>query len=113
MLVIEKYEGITDLSKASKEKDFCNTLFSAYQSTKKAGNERLNFDEIIWGRDIELIIKLLKEFGISEFTISSAASNLMEILAIFQNNNIVIRGIVGIKEPYDERKVPAILMKVQ
>lgn len=38
-----------------------STMYRAYLDSQKAGNESLNFYEIIWEKDIESIIDLCKK----------------------------------------------------
>ena len=46
------------------------TILNAYENSKKAGNARLDFNDVIWDEDIKAIADTLRKSGIKEFTIS-------------------------------------------
>ncbi|MBQ7673034.1 MAG: hypothetical protein IJT36_00650 [Alphaproteobacteria bacterium] len=66
---------IAELENSSKDwtefekKGISRTLYLAYEKSKKAANELIDFDDIIWANDVEAIVNTLKENGIKEFTI--------------------------------------------
>ena len=89
------------------------TIHYAYEQTQKAGNERLNFDDVIWDKDIPEITKIGRMLGLREFTISVRQSNLIDVLAAFQELGVFIDGTVQITKHWDtSRKTTAILMKI-
>ena len=88
------------------------TIQYAYEHTQKAGNERLNFDDVIWDKDIPEIAKIVKMLGLREFTISVRQGNLIDVLATFQELGVFMGGTVQVTEHWDtRRKTSAILMK--
>lgn len=66
--------------------------------------------------DIPEIVKALKENGISEFTISSTFSSLIETLAAFEKEGIRMAGLTEVNATYSDWKtgkkarIPAIRM---
>ena len=58
-----------------------STFGAAYFYSEDAGNELINFAEVIWDYDIDEIIENCKRFGITEFTISSTFSCLQKLTA--------------------------------
>ena len=88
------------------------TLGQAYLYSKEAGNDLPNFAEVIWDYDIEAN-------DITEFTISSTFSSLIETIAKFEELGCTLDGIVKVKERYthfgsDEHAlIPAFKMTVK
>lgn len=94
------------------------TLFFAYITSKENGNELINFNNVIWDFDIEEIAQTLRANNITEFTISSTFSSLIETLAAFEKHGISMAGLTTIKARYTDFKtgepalIPAIKMTV-
>ena len=92
------------------------TLFWAYRESIEAGNEKINFSECIWEQDIEDIANCLKANGITEFTISSTFSSLIETLAEFQKHGFQMAGLTEVNARYTDfatgkkKVLPAIRM---
>ena len=105
--------------KSYKELGINKTLFWAYRTSKEAGNELIDFNEVIWDYDIEEIAQTLRANGITEFTISSTFSSLIETLAAFEKQGISIAGLTTVKAHYTDWKtgehalIPAIKMTVK
>ena len=83
MKKIEAFENI-DRTKGFEEQNMNSTVYWAYRYAQDAGNELLNFGEVIWDYDIEPILESCKAYGITEFTISSTFSSLIATLAEFE-----------------------------
>ena len=83
------------------------------------GNELIDFNEVIWDYDIEEIAQTLRANGITEFTISSTFSSLIETLAAFEKHGISMAGLTTVKARYTDWKtgehalIPAIKMTVK
>lgn len=92
------------------------TMFWAYRSSVEAGNDLLNFDDAIWDEDIPEIVEICKEADITEFTISSKFSGLIETLALFEAHDWEMNGLTRVKSKHTdwstkEREIiPAIKM---
>ena len=87
------------------------TLIEAYETSKNAGNTGLNFEEIIWDKDVEPIVSTLRKAGIKEFTISVRQGNMLDLLTAFQELGVFIKGMVKVNTRF-EKIVPAALMQI-
>lgn len=94
------------------------TLFTAYRQQKDSGNELIDFSEVIWTQDIEPISDFFKAQDITEFTISSTFSSLIETLAAFEKHGFFMNGLTKVKANYtdfitgEKKIIPAIRMKL-
>lgn len=92
------------------------TLFWAYRNLEETGNDTIDFDDCIWEHEIEDIANCLKANGITEFTISSTFSSLIETLAEFQKHGFQMAGLTEVNARYTDfatgknKVVPAIRM---
>lgn len=106
-------EAIKQNARSLKDLEINGTLFWAYRTSKEIGNE------VIWDYDIEEIAQTLKANGITEFTISSTFSSLIETLAAFEKQGISMAGLTTVKARYTDWKtgehalIPAIKMMVK
>lgn len=80
------------------------TFGAAYFYSLEAGNDLINFGEVIWDYDIDPIIENCRRFGIKEFTISSTFSSLITTIAEFQKRGINLDGLIEINSRYDDWK---------
>jgi len=117
MKKIELFErAIAEQAGSLKDYGINGTLFWAYRKSIDAGNEKIDFSEVIWDYDIEEIANCLKENGICEFTISSTFSSLISTLAEFQKHGFQMAGLTEVNANYtdwqtgERAKVPAIRM---
>ena len=94
------------------------TLFTAYRQKKHTGNELIDFAEVVWEDDIAAISEFLKAEGITEFTISSTFSSLIQTLAEFEKYGFCTNGLTTVNANYTDittgklRVVPAIRMSL-
>ena len=94
------------------------TVYAAVRLRKETGNKHIDFDTVIWDREIPEIIDTLKRMGETEFTISTNMSSLVETLACFNKFGVEIAGMTEINSRYTDSitskrtKTHAILMKV-
>ena len=103
-VVIREYEEIISDNR---------TILNAYENSKKTGNARLDFNDVIWDEDIKAIADTLRKSGIKEFTISIRQGNLIDILAAFQELGVFIKGVVQVNTRYSSLGVvSAILMQI-
>lgn len=119
MKTIELFEkAMTEGNEFFKEHNITPTLFTAYRQQKDSGNEMLDFSEVIWTQDIEPISDFFKSQGITEFTISSTFSSLIETLAAFEKQGFFMNGLTGVRANYtdfitgEKKIIPAIRMKL-
>lgn len=95
---IEK--NIADRNSKTSEAGVNNRLFWAYKYSLEAGNDLINFYDVIWTEDIEEIVKNLNDNGITEFTISTDFSGLIKTLAEFDKFGFTMSGITEVKQNY-------------
>ena len=93
------------------------TAFWAYRKSIEAGNNRIDFSEVIWDEDIDAIVQTFADNGITEFTISSTFSGLIPTLAAFDKHGFKMAGITEVNASYTDwqtgkrAKIPAIRME--
>ena len=85
------------------------TAFYAYCNSIKAGNDLIDFSEVIWDDDVEPIAETFRQNDITEFTISSTMSSLISIIAAFEKQGFKMAGITEVNVLYSPRR-PAIRM---
>lgn len=117
MKKIELFErAIAEQAKSLAEYGINYTAFWAYRKSIEAGNDLIDFNEVIWDEDIDPIAETFQENGISEFTISSTFSSLIPTLAAFEKHGFKMIGITEVNATYTDwqtgkrAKVPAIRM---
>ena len=81
-----------------------STFGAAYFYSMEAGNDLINFDEVIWDRDIDEILENCRRFGIEGFTISSTFSSLITTIAEFQKRGCKLEGLIEINSRFDDWK---------
>ncbi len=119
MKTIELFEkAMTEGNEFFKENGINLTLFAAYRQQKDSGNELIDFSEVIWTQDIEPISEFFKAQGITEFTISSTFSSLIETLAAFEKHGFRMNGLTEVRANYtdfntgEKKIIPAIHMRL-
>ena len=116
MKKIEIFEKAMNGGGSLKDYGINSTLFVAYRDCQETGNDNIDFNGVIWDYDIAEIVKALKENGISEFTISSTFSSLIETLAAFDKEGIKMAGLTEVNATYtdwktgEKARIPAIRM---
>ncbi len=116
MKKIEIFERAMNEGGNLKDYGINSTMFAAYRDCLETGNEHIDFNGVIWDYDIPEIVKALKENGISEFTISSTFSSLIETLAAFEKEGIKMAGLTEVNATYtdwktgEKARIPAIRM---
>ena len=76
--------------------DLARRIWRAYEHSRENENRILNFDDIIWDRDVEAITACLKENGIREFTYSCRATDAVETLWLFKEAGCTIGEMVEV-----------------
>ena len=109
-------EAIATKCKNLREAGINPTMCWAYHYSKKAGNDLIDFHEVIWEEDIPEIVKICRENGIREFTISSTFSSLIPTLVEFEKLGCKMFCLMQVKAPYKDWRtnenaiIPAIKM---
>ena len=94
---IAELERNFEACSGSEKNEINRTLYFAYEKSKKAANELIDFDDIIWANDVEAIVNTLKENGIKEFTISCHFCDLIDRLADFDKLGCRMNGVTEVK----------------
>ena len=104
MKKIEILEKATENGTRYKDINVNSTFGAAYFYSVEAGNDLINFAEVIWDYDIDEIIENCQRFGITEFTISSTFSSLILTIAEFEKKGCKLQGLVEINSRHDDWK---------
>ncbi|MBQ3552484.1 MAG: hypothetical protein IJA35_04950 [Clostridia bacterium] len=117
MKKIELFErAIAEQAASLKDYGINGTAFWAYRKSIDAGNDLIDFSEVIWDEDIDAIVQTLTDNGITEFTISSTFSSLIPTLAAFEKLGFKMDGITEVNANYTDwqtnkrARIPAIRM---
>ena len=118
MKEIKAFEEAKATGANFKESGINSTMYWAYERSKEAGNDTIDFSEVIWDYDIEPILDACKLYGITEFTISSTFSSLIATLAEFDKRGCHMDGLTQVKARYkdfvtgENQLIPAIKMTI-
>mgnify|MGYP000496043841 CR=1 FL=1 len=94
--------AITNQVKDIRAEGINATVFWAYRKSIDAGNDLIDFSEVIWDEDIDPIAETFRENGITEFTISSTFSGLIPTLAAFEKHGFKMAGITEVNANYTD-----------
>ena len=86
------------------EIDVNPTFGAAYFYSQDAGNDLINFSEVIWDYDIDEILENCRRFGIESFTISSTFSSLIITIAEFEKRGCKLEGLIEINSRDEDWK---------
>ena len=90
------------------------TMYWAYRKSVSAGNDILDFNDVIWEHDIQPIVDTCNKVGITEFTISSNFTGLLRTLYELDKRGFKVVGITEVRANYmdfykeDKAIVPAV-----
>ena len=118
MKEIKAFEEAKSTGSNFKESGINSTMYWAYERSKEAGNDTIDFSEVIWDYDIESIVKACRVYGIDHITISSTFSGLTATLAEFEKHGCRIDGLTKVKTSYtdwqtgEKQILPAILVSI-
>ena len=118
MKKIEFLEQMKEQGTYYKDTDINQTFGQAYFSAQRTGNELLDFNEVIWENDIDQILENCRRFGITEFTVSSTYSGMIETIAELDKKGCKLAGLTEVKAPYTDfmtnepKIVPAFRMQM-
>lgn len=99
---IELLDKAAETGMKYKDIDVNPTFSQAYFYSLEAGNDLINFGEVIWDYDIDPILENCRRFGIEAFTISSTFSSLILTIAELQKRGCKLDGLVEINSRYDD-----------
>ena len=112
---IAEYRSIVD--------EFCGDdpskgyVWGHYATSREIGNAFLDFDGIVWPREIPGLVKVLREAGVEKFTLSDTSSGVMGAAWAFKKQGCLLEGLIEINDRPDlftreTLKKPALLFKV-
>lgn len=99
---IEILDKAAEIGMKHKDINVNPTFSQAYFYSLEAGNDFINFGEVIWDYDIDPILENCRRFGIEAFTISSTFSSLILTIAELQKRGCKLDGLVEINSRYDD-----------
>ena len=76
--------------------DIACKVWRAYEKSRDNKNEILDFDDIIWDRDVKALTACMKENGIKAFTYSCRATDAVETLWLFKEAGCTIGEMVEV-----------------
>ena len=97
----EGRDAAREAAKAAEDKidemgDIAWKIWRAYEKSRDNENEILDFDDIIWDRDVEALTACMKENGIKAFTYSCRATDAIETLWLFKEAGCTIGEMVKV-----------------
>ena len=81
----------------NKENELNDIFVRAYFDSIDYKKEMLDFDGVIWEKEIAEIVENCKMFGIKEFTVSSGYTDIAKTLFEFEKKGCKLEGLVEIK----------------
>ena len=88
--------GKTAENRIDEKGDIAWKIWRAYEKSRDNENEILDFDDIIWDRDVEALTACMKENGIKAFTYSCRATDAVETLWLFKEAGCTIGEMVEV-----------------
>ncbi|MCH4065031.1 MAG: hypothetical protein LKE99_11535 [Lachnospiraceae bacterium] len=97
----EGRDAAREAAKAAEDKidemgDIAWKIWRAYEKSRDNENEILDFDDIIWDRDVEALTACMRENGIKAFTYSCQATDAIETLWLFKQAGCTIGEMVEV-----------------
>ena len=97
----EERDAAREAAKAAEDRiielgDIAWKIWRAYEKSRDNENEILDFDDIIWDRDVEALTACMRENGIKAFTYSCRATDAIETLWLFKQAGCSIGEMVEI-----------------
>lgn len=97
----EERDTARDTAKAAEDRidelgDIAWKIWRAYEKSRDNENEILDFDDIIWDRDVEALVACMKENDIKAFTYSCMATDAIETLWLFKEAGCTIGEMVEV-----------------
>lgn len=97
----EGRDAAREAAKAAEDKidemgDIAWKIWRAYEKSRDNENEILDFDDIIWDRDVEALAACMRENGIKAFTYSCRATDAIETLWLFKEAGCTIGEMVEV-----------------
>ena len=75
-------------------------IYRLYEEAHNCGNKYIDFNEVVWDKDVAGMIAALRENGITHFTFSSGWSGAVDTAWLFTQNGCRLEGLVEINGPH-------------
>ncbi len=117
MKKINEIEAVLDNYTAEQESGISHLLVKCYRNTQEAENEFLDISEIIWEHDYDDLVRDLRRFNISEFTVSTTFSGMLNAVNALLERGCTLEGMTKVKDRFPswtdgEREIhPALLIR--
>ena len=114
-LFIEKFETAEASGKTLQELGINREVYWAYKSSTEAGNDLINFYDMVDEEDAEDIIKCCRENGIREFTISSNSTGMIRSIMALEAQGCRLIGTTMINRDnlrIDAKQIPAFKIEI-
>ena len=114
-LFIEKFETAEASGKTMKELGINRDVYWAYKRSTEAGNDLINFYDIIDEEDAEDIIKCCRENGVKEFTISSNSTGMIRVIMALEAHGCHLNGTAMVNRDnlrIDAKQIPAFKIEI-
>ena len=99
---IEKLDAAREKETSFEELGVHRTFFWAYVHSHEAEAETLDFEDVIWERDIPEIVESCRRFEINRFTISCGMSSMAETIWAFEQHSCCLIGMAQVNSRFTE-----------
>ena len=104
MKTIDKLEAARGTETTFEELGVDRTFFWAYTYSCEAETEILDFNDVIWERDIPQIIESCRRFEINRFTISCGMSSMAETIWELEKHGCCLIGMTEVNTRFNDWK---------
>ncbi len=104
MKIIESLEIARGQKITFEELGVNHTFFWAYTHSREADTETLDFEDVIWEKDIPGIVESCRRFEIKRFTISCGMSSMAETIWEFEKHGCCLIGMTEVNTRFDDWK---------
>ena len=107
MKTIESLEVARKKETSFDELGVNRTFFWAYVYSREAETETVDFSEVIWERDIPMIIQACHRFEIKAITISCGMSSMAQTIWEFEKHGCKLAGMTEVNGRFEDWKTGA------
>ncbi|MBR1734437.1 MAG: hypothetical protein IJ730_03155 [Alphaproteobacteria bacterium] len=115
-LFIERFEMAESSGKTLKELGINRDTYWAYKSSIEAGNELINFSDLIDEEDVEAVINCCRENNIKEFTIFSNSTGMIRSIMALEAQGCRLIGTTMINRDnphyFDDKQIPTFKIEI-
>jgi hypothetical protein len=100
------------------ETRYSMAVYRAYVIARTAGNEHLDFNDIIWDQDIQELVAMWRELELEFVTLSNSSSGMVDTLAYLEKLGCKLLGLTKVRGQYPDiitgqhAIIPAFLVEV-